>query len=969
MQRRGMYDTALDYIDYLNTSRLADETTRQALPYYRAVTLIDSAGTERDPLARQQRLSQAEAELNAFLAARPDHPRAGSASTRLGGVLMQRGRAELDGSEQADDAAAREEALQRARAMYGRADDVFTSAIDRFENQLAALPTFIDRRDEQRAAARQQLRLDLADARLSAAGALREQALTYADADADRKRLLEQAVARYQAVFDDDEYRSKPVRWFARLQQGWCYEELGKMKEALVACDELLVLPNEPAALARLKAETMHLAMTCWLDERSRDLNQAVAKGNAWLETLGEEEGNTADANAVRWLTSEALLSKAAALPDDGKHAVWTETALALAEQVSRQPGPYRGKARALLVAHRAQADAAAPTTFADSFAEGQRLLESSRSQEDAVRQKAQLDESIALLQRALRLAPGEVAVKPEDVNRARYYLAFAMYQAEQFFDAAVIGEFLASRHADDPQARAAARIGLFALWSAYDRAPADDRDFELARMTGLAELIAQSWPDSTEASEAWMLLGDVALADGDIDAAIERYGKIDENSPRRALADLRAGRAIWIQVVRDAAANNDGDTASPDQGNAAERLTLAREMLQRSVSAMQKGGGELTADLVIGQLSLAQLNLHSGDAETAVEVLTRGDNAIADLLANDHEVTHRPGFATEAYKTLLRAYIAARDFEQAEQVMAGMDEAAAAGRVASDDVTRIYLGLGRELEDELVRLEASGEDQQLARVRESFEQFLSRVAQRPEANTFGSLLWVGDTYLRLGAGVEKSDPSSARRYYAEASKALGSLLKRSEQDASFAPSPENVWSVRIKLAECQRREGNYRGAVDQLVDVLKQRPNLLTAQVEAAETYQAWGKQDPSKYALAVRGDKKARRKDGKPFNLIWGWAKLGNALQASPDHRELYFEARYRQAECWYRAALAGQGDEKLRDLRLASSTLLATHRLTPLTPGDEWYAKYDALLKRIRQDSGESAAGLPPATKTRG
>jgi hypothetical protein len=1003
VRARGMYDVALDYLDYLATSPLADASTRQLLPYHRGVTLVAGARSERDITLRMRQLAEAESQFQQFLVDVPDHPRAGSASTRLGGVLTERGRAQYDMSERADSDADGDASLQQSRTLYGDAGKVLDAAIVHFEQQLAALPKFIDNRDEQRADARQQIRLDLADARLSAAGVLRETARTYANDNASqRDKLLQQAAERYQTIFDDAAYRSKPVRWYARLQQGWCYEELGRLDDALVACDELLVLPSEPETLGRLKAETMHLAMTCWLDARSRNLDEAIAKGTSWLESLGDEQKQSSQATAVRWLTSEALAAKAESTDDEQQRDAWQQAALALADEVAAQPGPNRGKARALLAAHRVQSDASEQKLFADALAEGERLLESVREQEktaeNADERAAVLDSAIRLLRQSLELAPREAGVKTEDLNRARYYLCFALYQAEQFYDAAVIGEFLASRYAVDPQARSSARIALFALWSAYDRAAEDDREFELGRMSNLARLIAEKWPQLPEASEAWMLLGDVALAAGDINAAIQHYANIADDSPSRALADLRTGRAIWIQLIRtstavatggdsdagdaDAGVVEPGDTkpedAEPgtvepvDTSNTAARLTQARTLLERGVTAMRQqveGGAAVTRDLAIGELSLAQVHLHAGDVDAAIESLTRGKDSVVELLSSNHEVTRHPGFTTEAYKTLLRARIAARDFEGAEEVMAGLDRAIADGRIAEDAVTRIYLGLGRELENELVRLQATDDGDQLAQVRESFEQFLERVAKRPETHTFGSLLWVGDTYIRLGAGMGDDSSQLARRYYADASKALSALLARGETEADFAPSAESIWAVRIKLAECKRREGDYRGAVRELVNVLKQRPNLLTAQVDAARTYQAWGEKDPAKYVLAVRGDKKARRKDRQTFNLIRGWAKLGNVLQSSTDHRDLYYEARYRQAESWYAAAQAAQGDEKLRNLQLAASTLLATHRLTPLETDNEWYARYDRLLKLARQASGESAVGLSAASAKRG
>ncbi len=69
------------------------------------------------------------------------------------------------------------------------------------------------------------------------------------------------------------------------------------------------------------------------------------------------------------------------------------------------------------------------------------------------------------------------------------------------------------------------------------------------------------------------------------------------------------------------------------------------------------------------------------------------------------------------------------------------------AGANGVDGVTAIYVSLGKEIEKEIARLIASNDRQRLIEVRKSFDRFLEELSKRSQSMSYGSLLWIAETY------------------------------------------------------------------------------------------------------------------------------------------------------------------------------------------------------------------------------
>ena len=267
--------------------------------------------------------------------------------------------------------------------------------------------------------------------------------------------------------------------------------------------------------------------------------------------------------------------------------------------------------------------------------------------------------------------------------------------------------------------------------------------------------------------------------------------------------------------------------------------------------------------------------------------------------------------------------------------------------------LTQIYIGLGRELQQQLDRLHKGGRKKELDAVSKAFETFLQRIGSRQEGNNFSSLNWVGDTCYALATTADDhADPPNekAARSYTNATKAYEQILKRATEDAKFAPNPELLMGIRLRLAACHGRLGNYEDAIKLVQEVLKQKPANLTAQIEGAEIYQAQGATERDGYLKAISGGDPKKRN-----SLIWGWGKIAKLTQDNPKFAATFHQARLNLAASRYFYALQiKETDNRDKTLDAAKRDLWLTYRLYPTLGGAESYARYDRLCARFKSNS---------------
>jgi len=987
LRERGLFDVALDYLEQQRGSRLANDEFKAAIDFERGVTLIAAAHAGGPAARRTQQLSDAQESLKRFLAAKGDHPLASAAHVQLANVLFERGRIKFDTAQQPGKSPADQNLLQaQARQDFVEAGKAFGEAQRRLEEALAKFPKVVEKPDPAQVAQQEVLRRQLLHVRLLQAAVEYEMALANAPGSAERRSRLDTAATRYNALFK--QFPALLVGLTARLEEARCYKDQGNGKRAIATLAELLDLQEdlEPFRLLRNKAHALAVEAAMLPGEKGE--TEAIARWRTWSKIAKPADEDSAEGRTIKFFAAYAWLEVAKKIPKAGDPQ--REEALATARRlltaVARWSGPYQAAARKKLAEPLWSAPAAAdgkapkePTNFAEAQQRGQEALDRLQTLEASTgeapgskplgeQQKRELradarDEAGRYLRMALGLAvKGTTAA--EEIAQVRYQLAYLAWLNRDYYSAAVLGEFLARKYPNTSSARAAAKIALAAYVKLFTAAPPmADRSFESRRLVALAEYIAHRWPDQPEAEDAWQMLIRTALLEGTPEKALAYLNQLPADSPRRTSVALSAGEALWasyLQALTRPAAER--PTAEELDKLLSEARKVLDDGLQRSLAAHKSG--PLPANLVSAALALAQMMLVAGEAEQAVKLLEQEDHGPLALLDDDAPGTRDPALAVEIYKTALRAYVAHQQLDKAERVMNALEKLVTQKGDARSigALTQIYVGLGRELQNQLDQLRKDNKPDMLRQVSKGFDLFLTRIAARPKGNTFGSLSWVGDTFYTLGGAATDSDAppdGESLGYLRKAVDVYRTILTRSTAEPNFAPNADALVGVRLRRARALRRLNQPAEAMDELVEVLKKFPSTIEVQIEAARTYQTWGRQKAGYYLLAIRGGRPMKQSDGSEVNLVWGWGKISKVLMShmgsDPRFDQAFHEARVNLAQCRVRWADSLSGPARQETLDQADNDVRIVQRLFPELGGAPWQPKYNQVLQEVQRLRG--------------
>ncbi len=704
------------------------------------------------------------------------------------------------------------------------------------------------------------------------------------------------------------------------------------------------------------------------------DYRLVIDLANEWLKTRTGSAGATPAAIGVRWERAQAA-EKLSQRPDvdDAERTRLLRNALSDAEFITAYPGEFKEVSRAMaqrLKAALGRGDQD-PQDFDSAYGLAQSLLTERDEKQKAIKD-AKTDEQKRYAEQALAEYYDEVArilrlsldlagpgVETAQLDRARYLLAFIEYSRGRPYDAAVLGGYVARKEKEsNPQiALDAAYATMAAYTSLYNKVPdGQPRDFELSKLVEICTFVATNFPDSDKADYARTNLGTVFNTRKEYAKAAEWYGKVPPASAEYGKAQLSAGQAAWNGYL---AALNAPEAERPPQAETDALREQAKKHLTDGLAAAEKG---LPADktpppeIPAGKLALAQIANLDGRYDDAIKLLTAGPQPVTKL------VDFKPGakrpargvqsaaFATQTRQQLLRAYIGNQQIEPALGEMKALEQ------IGGEGNTAIFVQLGRQIKEEIERLPAGSERE---KVMGTFDQFLGKLAEMQQGQTYSSLLWIAETYYGLAEAAAGTPKES--QYYDRASDAYGKILSKAS-DAGFLPNADAAAGVKLRLAAVEKSRGEYEKSYDLAREVIRATPKALNAQVETAKILQAWGKsgspEAPEKLLLAIQGDK------SDPAVPVWGWGQIAMLLQrnidagqAKPEFQEIYHEARY-EIPAVRRAYADTKPDQKARDEELgkAEKELLGYVATTPRDKiGDDWWDKFDTLYQDLQRDRG--------------
>lgn len=1009
LRERQYYDVALAYLDRLQTRPAAAKDFADTILYQYGTTLLAAARSERDPAARQQLLDRAQGKLQQFLSEHPQHELASDAGNQLATLLMQRASLRIAKAEKETRSAAKKTLYAEASQFFDRAEQLFQQRRETIRKRLLEMPKSIDpKKQPSLIEQREQLRAEYVHVQLITATIIYERAAMLKDDASKYRKQLEKAAEAYAGVAE--KYRSRLPGLYAVLYRGRCYQDMGDCQRAVSIYQELLDEPDSSDGLRRLKAKALKRAMQCWLDSSIHQSDKAITQADQWLAEIRPDEQDDADWLEIRWLLGNTLHDKATA---SKMNVTEKNRLLAAARQqireVSRHSGEHAQEAKQRLAqwhgtnpSRGASQPSAkpAPKTFAEANEAAREALEqvenatllvqlvqSKAEQTKDAKRKKQLKQQITDAQQTIRTA-GPEAIKlfrralelaskdaPADqLNSIRFALCRLYYMDEAYYEAAVLGQFLAVRYPSAVGSRKAAQIAMASFYQLYTQGSAGngaESTFATGHMITLADHIAEQWPEGGEAEQALALLVSLMVQRGDLEKAADYLEKLPADSRPRGEAELRTGQALWADYLRRVQQQSaeGGQIAGANRAELALRLARAEKMLSDGIKRVKPGPVDTL--LLRATLSLAQIYLDTGRPAKAIALLQDPQTGPQTLLDRGDARVAGKQMAEAIYRATLRAAIAT--LPGADDPDAAMARAVAVMDKLKKDIggtaegnrrlIGIYVTLARDLQRQMQASPPAAKRS----LSEGLTRFLTEVAE--QSGELNVLYWVGETFSDLAAGDEdpSGKPTSAAMGLLEQAAAAYKKILDLSQAGRLKLDANTRVHVQRRLASTWRTLGNYPAAIDLLAAILSENAMRLDVQMEAAGTYQDWGMTGKSPYleraVLGDRPDPKTRK------NTIWGWARLANVAAGQmyrgpaqkKKYNDVFHQARLSIAAARYQQAMLETGNRRKEALRRAKLAITATYTLYPDMGGPTWRSKYDRLLKRIQKALGEKAGGL--------
>src|SRR5690242_2017493 len=208
LQARGLHTLALEYLEDMKTSPLANEAVRKKIPYLRGQALIEQSRQSPDPATRNRLLDDARQELERFAELNPHSIDGAEAQVQLANVQMARGQEAVAQISQLPKGTVydtqRKSLGHDARLMFAEARDTFGRAEAIYSVELEKLPpTTSAEAQADTGSKRQEYRSRVAQVRFLAAQTRFEEARSYPPTADEFRKLNETAAQDLSAIYDE----------------------------------------------------------------------------------------------------------------------------------------------------------------------------------------------------------------------------------------------------------------------------------------------------------------------------------------------------------------------------------------------------------------------------------------------------------------------------------------------------------------------------------------------------------------------------------------------------------------------------------------------------------------------------------------------------------------------------------------------------------------------------------------------
>ncbi|MDR1269334.1 MAG: AsmA family protein [Planctomycetaceae bacterium] len=999
---RKYFDTALEYLHWMQTSPLCPPSLKKQIDYQVAVVHLDAIESGNTFLPRDEHIKKCRESLEKFIKENPQHDLMFDAQSTLGRLFMEEGRtAMLYATHETTKNAEREQYRVKARDNFKKALPFFEAADKLATEQAKKL------QDTQKAnpAAVKEDALYAAYGRFLAGKILinltkSDIAKTYPDNSKEFKDGLTEVAKAFSAL--SSKYVEYTAGFEAKLYAAKAYKDLNDFKTARGLLGELNTLQGDEFLKIRNESLTMALEMNL-IEKKPENYLDSINRARAWNENVPISWKISREGQQIFVLAAKNFIAYAETIKSNkAEHDKAVRDAGVFLRQVRQTYPSFAKEARELLQKIGAvKIDKGKPENFeqAKEYAEDdwrEFTIAYSEFQDAQGNNKEKLKKNVdEIAQRCiasidLAINMRETGTPMTEINALRLNLVRVYGLLGKTLEAAILADYLTQHYSGSPDADKTAIMAVRLYRQAFveDKLAGHDSSAVAERLDKLCAFIMSRWEGQEVTGEVQLLRIETAIDNGNIEEAKKLLTETAAGTPQRVSAELKIGQSLWNRYATLSKLPEDSDE-KPQKNDLDALLSDAKKQLELGLNGkiklIQENKVKVDAASVQSALAMSQIFLNTNESEKTIHWLTNPQVGPLALIANPPATVDKTllkNLQLSASMLLLRAYVGAEQLDKAEETMKQLEtiikeQAAESGTGTEEQkLTQIYISLGRQLENRLKELNDSGETEQADKVAQGFEMFLKRIKNRGETNTFQSLYWVADTFYRLGSGMstDKTVSDNAAGYYKAAGSTYIDILKRLADEPDWAPE-RAADTIKVRLAESlrcvapnekdkERREKIFNSAMKYVADLLEESENRIDIQIEAAKTLESWGKNDPSKLIRAVAGR--------FPSAQVWGWNGIIKRTSVNVDRfSEFYYEAYWSKFRCVIDIAKnEKEAPKKEKLLTDANRDFIALIQLRPQLGGQEWFARFDQVYKSLERINGKSKpAGIKELLKTLG
>ncbi len=964
---------ALAYIDQLGNSRSVTPQFRAAIDLERGLLQYQSAALlpPSNPL-RSTQLDQAEQTLRNFLDQRRNHPRRGEARLKIAELLMQRA----------------EEALSRDDHDPTKNNDVaigfYNDAHELFENTIRELAGIIenikgartDPNNPQAVAYRTRVQQNYRQAQLLSASSMEQRGRSKADGSPGQKADLETA----QQMFSDlySKAQNGAVKNYALFYRSNIQSTLGRTADAIDGFQRIADIEADALRPLQMKAVKNLLDLLT----RTKKFPAAVDRGDWWVQSLRPDEVETVDAIDLKMALAKTKIAWSEALraqnPDDRVASRLVRDTRSDLRSLLRVGGSHQDETRELLAKIGVgPIDSNEPTdelpdvsSFDEAIAEARKrsgqaetdsleiaILEQQGKDDEARAAEASVSrlrgQAIELLRTALRLYSGEDDLST--LERARFDLAYLNLKEDRPWEALAISEMVARKNPRSDQGLLAAAVALGAFSDLLRTSGADQKLGLTNHLEPFARYLVATWPDSQEAAAAASALVQLALANQQWDKVDDYLSLAPKSGDAAARLRRDVGLTFFNRYVEQKRKAGESDT---------ETVRLKKQALDSLQVAAAAFDARAADDAALDAVNaFTRLLIADNQLDAATKVFLESASPLKVVEQTQAGISEK--VAMNSYRTAIQLSVSrlangqlqpAAAIEETKAYIDALQKLAGDNPQNQATLISIFVALARDLKSQL---SDADNDQQRKRLSEAMILLAKEAAK---SNAFNTKYWAADTIISTAEELEggRKGDAVAPNAYAAASQILKAILDRNKNQPGYITPESTLIQVRLLAAKAAKGNGDFKTAINTFEEILTDKPGLLSVQIEAARTYQAWGEaQDLRFYGLACEG----HRRDPKTRqNRIWGWGKIAQVVQGKHEYDEQFFVARYELARSRFRQA-ESMADPQSREktLRAAEKRITETATLYPDLGGALMKQRYDNLMKAVQKALNKPQDGL--------